>query len=250
MKNTMQSIKIVLMFVLLLSVVCIPLLYIEYHNNHLLNEISVSPVQTAELNDPNIAMENYNIWDRIGIMINEPIGVRTRTFTDSPNDYLTNEAESELLQTMEEQLMIVYEHNSLPELTFSEIVQVSIFKDTYMIMSSSQGYTNVLDSELSISVWAIEAEYQDFNINVYMDTETSALYYITISSKNTNFIYQPEISAKGFFEYLKTFSDIPNENEEIFSASSVYSERKIALYLTSVNKNTEQIHHIFFPTSK
>ncbi len=230
MINLKQCIKVILMFVLLIAVAGAPLFYTEYQNNSMINEFIISPVQTDGTNS---TKQKYNFWERIGT-VDKSVKIRTPLFSYFNYDNLAGKAEAEIIKSLEKQLTIVCEYNALPDLTFSEAKQLSVFKDTYTNMQSS--------AELEISVWAIYAEYEDYHIYAYMDTETSALYDITILSKTDNFIFQSDISENGFLEYLLTFSPIPNvqERDELFSANGSYTEKTIVLYLYSVNKSTKQ----------
>lgn len=230
MNKLKQCIKVILMFVLLTAIVGAPLLYKEYQNSRMINEFIISPLQTDVTND---TKQKYSFWERIGT-VDKSVKIRTSILDDFNYGSLAVKAEAEIIKSMEKQLITVSEYNALPDLTFSEPQYVSVFKETYTKMSPS--------AELEISVWAIYAEYEDYYIFAYMDTETSALYDITILSQTDNFIYQSDISENGFLEYLLTFSPIPNvqERDELFSATGSYTEKVIELYLYSVNKSTEQ----------
>lgn len=225
-----KCIKVILMFVLLFAVVSAPLFYTEYQNKSMINEFVISAVHTDGTNS---TKQKYNFWERIGT-VNESVKIRTSLFNYFYDDASAFKAEEEIINSMEKQLKTLCKYNALPNLTFSQVKQLSVFKETYTNMPPSD--------ELKISVWAIYAEYENYHVYAYMDTETSALYDITILSKNDSFIYQSDISENGFLEYLLTFSPIPNvkERDELFSATGSYTEKTIVLHLYSVNKSTEQ----------
>lgn len=235
MHRLKQGMKIIIMFVLLLAVVGAPLFYTEYQNRHMINEIILSPMQPIHTNGENETEKDYNIWERIGI-VNQSVKVRSSVLSNFKNEDIANQAVTEIAKTMEKQLTTLCEYNVLPDLTLSDVIQVSVFKETYTHQ------TEALRSELSISVWAIEAEYENYHVYAYMDTKLSALYDVTIQAKNHNFIYETDISANGFLEYLMTFSAIPNvqEREELFSANGSYLGQTIVLHLYSVNKETNK----------
>lgn len=235
MSRLKQGIKVIIMFALLFAVVGAPLFYMEYQNRHMINEIILSPMQPIQTDGENGTAQDYNIWERIGI-INQSVKVKSSVLTDFKNENIANQAVTEIVKTMEKQLTTLCEYNALPDLTFSEVIDVSVFKETYTYQ------TEVIRSDFSISVWAIDAEYENYHVYAYMDTEMLALYDITIQSKNNNFIYETDISANGFLEYLLTFSPITDvqERDELFSANGSYLRQTIVLHLYSVNKETNQ----------
>lgn len=229
MSNVKQIMIIVSLFALLFAVVFIPMFYIEYQNNNMLNEFYISPVKTTHLDRPSKKEEDYNIWERIGI-INTPIVVISTVSTES---------RTKLREEMETQLAAICRYKAIPDISLTGVMQVSINKETYMDKPSSGGYIDILDSDRVLNVWEIIVEYQNYVVRAYMDTETNAIYDITIVTKNTDFLYQPGISDTGFLEYLKTFSDVPSDLGMAFSAGSYYSGGIICLYLCSVDKDSK-----------
>lgn len=236
MNRLKQGIKIIIMFVLLIAVVGTPLFYMEYQNQHMIDEIILSPIEPIQTGGDNVTPQDYNLWERINIVNQSVKVVSSSLIADFKNENVANQALTEIIKTMEKQLMTLCEYNALPDLMFSDVLQVSVFKETYTLQ------TEALRSELSISVWAIEAEYENYHIYAYMDIELSALYDVTIQAKKQNFVYESDITANGFLEYLMTFSDIPDvqEHKELFSANGSYSGQTIVLHLYSVNKETNK----------
>lgn len=232
MNRLKQGINITVMFVLLVAVVGAPLFYMEYQNQHMINEVILSPMEPIQTGSDNITPQDYNLWERIKI-VNQSVKVASSSIiTDFKNENVANQAITEIVKNMEKQLTTLCEYNALPDLAFSDVLQVSVFKETYILQTEV----------LSISVWAIYAEYENYHVYAYMDTELSALYDVTIQAKKQNFIYETDISANGFLEYLMTFSAIPNvqEREELFSANGSYLGQTIVLHLYSVNKETNK----------
>ena len=202
----------------------------------MINEIILSPMEPIQTGGDNVTPQDYNLWERIKIVNQSVKVVSSSIISDFKNENVANQAITEILKAMEKQLTTLCEYNALPDLVFSDVLQVSVFKETYTLQ------TEVLRSELSISVWAIDAEYENYHVYAYMDTELSALYDVTIQAKKQNFIYETDISANGFLEYLMPFSAIPNvqEREELFSANGSYSGQTIVVHLYSVNKETNK----------
>lgn len=228
MSTVKQIMIIVSLFALLFAVVFIPMLYIEYQNNNILNEFYISPVKTTHLDRPSPKKEDYNIWERIGL-INTSIVVKSTVSTES---------RTKLREEMEKQLAAISRYKAIPDISLTGVMQVSVNKETYMDKPSSGDYIDILDYARVLNVWEIIVEYQNYVVRAYMDTETNAVYDLTIVTKNTDFIYQSEISDTGFLKYLKTFSDVPSELGMAFSAGSYYSGGKICLYLCSAGKDS------------
>ncbi len=235
MRIVKQAISIIIMFIILFVIVGAPLVYMQYQNRHMLNEVRLAPMQPGQTNTKDETTQNYNIWERIGI-INQAVRVSSPFMSVFKNESIANQAIAEIIDTMEKQLETLVEYHALPELTFSDVVQVSIYRETYTCQ------TDKLYSDLSISVWAIDAEYKNFHVYAYMDTKVSALYDVTIESRKKYWVYGKEISENGFLEYLQTFSPIPDvkEREEVYTAYGSYRGESAALYLYSVNKVTSK----------
>ena len=179
------------------------------------------------------AAEALSIWERIKLLGSSvPTAV---TGTHANTESLANN----MLSVLEEQLRSLVALSALPDLSFSDAVSISFVKETYMPISSD-GYVNLIKPDHMISIWKIQVEYQDFRVLAYMDTEISAIYDITISSKDSDFLYPSSISEVGFLEYLLEFSDGENKSGDVFSAGGFYLEKMICLYPLSVDKQTGQ----------
>lgn len=235
MSRLKQGIQIIMIFVLLFAVVGAPLVYMQYQNRHMLNEVRLAPMQPWQTDAKNEIAQDYNIWERIGI-INQSVRVSSPFLSAFKDESIANQAIAEIIKAMEKQLTTLHEYHALPDLTFSDVLEASVSKETYTYK------TETIRSDLSISVWAIHAEYESFHVYVYMDTKISALYDVTIQSKKNYFIYGKDISENGFLEYLQTFSPIPDvqEREEMYTAYGSYMGKTVALYLYSVNKETNK----------
>lgn len=235
MSRVKQAIKIIVMFVVLFMIVGAPLAYMKYQNRHMLNEVRLSSTQPQQTDNKGETVQNYNIWERIGI-INQSVRVSSPLLSAFKNESITNQAIGEIIKTMEKQLAMLREYRALPELTYSEVLQISISKETYIYQ------TDALHSDLSISVWAIDAEYEDFYVCAYMDTKISALYDVTIQMKDSGLVYENQISKNGFLEYLQTFSPLPDvkEREEVYAVNDAYTAKEIVLRLYSVNTKTNK----------
>ncbi len=250
MNRLKQGIKIAMMFVLLFAIVCAPLGYMEYQNRRMIDKITLSPIRLSWTDSVKEPAQDYNFWERIG-MVNQSVRVQSSALTEFGNESVADLAAAGLVRTMEEQLKKLCEYNALPELELSEPTAVSVFKETYTSADEAN------QSDLSLSVWEITAEYENYYICAYMDAEISALYDITIIAESQSiiydagasaavgsagFIYDADISEVGFLKYLLDFSPVPDvkERDELFTANAYYSEDTIVLRLYSVNKETNR----------
>ena len=235
MSRLKKHATVIAMFLLLFAVVLTPLFYFEYQNEHVLMEFFVSPTHTAHLDIPSAQKQNYSIWERLDIL-NASVTVRASVPVES---------KTELRKKMEEQLAAVALYQALPDLSFSGVMEVSVYKESYIDAASSSAYPDRLNPDLTINVWAISAEYRDFYVYTYMDTVTYALYDITILSKNTDFLYPAGTSENGYLEYLKAISDIPSGLRKPFSAAGYYAKRQISLCLYSIGADEQKIIYRF-----
>lgn len=235
MSRLKQYTIVIVMFLLLFAVVLMPLLYFEYQNEYVLMEFFVSPTHTPHLDIPNTQKQTYSIWERLDIL-NNSVMVRASIPVGS---------KAELQKKMEEQLTLLFLDHALPALSFSEVMEISVYKETFIDAKSSPADSDKLNPDLTINVWAISAEYQDIYVYAYMDTVTYALYDITIISKNTDFLYPAGTSANGFLEYLKTISDIPSDMRKSFSAAGYYAKRQISLCLYSIGADEQKTIYRF-----
>lgn len=240
-----QYVKIISLFALLFVVVSVPAFFIKYQHNHSLDQTVLYPVEMVQFgsdesgHDNSLPVQDYSIWDRIKLIGSSNVVIQSADSSDLQTNANLQES---LLPVMEEQLMLLQVNNALPELSFSDVVSASFFKTTYMdMLPATEGYINMSEPDAMISIWEIQAEYQDFSVLVYMDTEISVLYDVTISSKGSDFIYPSSISEVGFLEYLLEFSDGENKSGDVFSAGGFYSGKTICLYPLSVDKQTGQI---------
>lgn len=243
MRTFRQSMLIVSLFALLFAVVFVPMLFIEYQNDNMLREFYVSSANVPMLDvldASNSKSENYNIWEHL-VILKKSVVVKATVPT---------EAKAELLERMEKQLAEICRYNAIPLISPTGVIQSSVIKETYMDRPSSGSYTDILDSDQVLSVWEIIVEYQDYVVCAYMDTETDAIYEITIVTKESDFLYQPEITDTGFLEYLRSFSDTPPELGMNFSAWSYYAAGKINLSLCSVEGNSELTMYQFDNTMR
>lgn len=229
MSKVKQSMIILSLFALLLAVVFAPMLWIEYQNNKMLNELHISSVKRSHLDSPSSIKEGYNIWERIGI-INTSVVVRSTVSTES---------KTKLREELEKQIAAICRYKAIPDISLTGVTHVSIIKETYMDNPTSGGYMDILNSDRVLNVWEIIVEYENYVVCAYMDTVTNAVYELTIVTKDTDLLYQPEISDTGFIEYLKTFSDVPADLGMAFSAKSYYSSGKLCLSLCSMDKNAK-----------
>lgn len=234
-----RSIIVCFLFALLFIVISLPVFLMEHQKEFSLGEVVPYSVETVQLghneedHSESPTVEALSIWERIKLLGSSVSTAVTGT-------HAVTEAQANIvLSVLEEQLRSLVSFSALPDLSFSDAVSVSFVKETYMPISSDR-YVNLIKPDHMISVWKIQAEYQDFCVLAYMDTEISAIYDITISSKGSDFLYPSSISEIGFLEYLLEFFDGENKSGDVFSAGGFYSEKMICLYPLSVDKQTGQ----------
>ena len=235
-----RSVIVCSLFALLFVVFSVPVFLMEHQRKFSLNEVVPYSVETVQLgrnegvHSESPAAESLSIWERIKLLGSSVSTAVTGT-------HAVTEAQANIvLSVLEEQLQVLVSFDALPDLSFSDAASISFVKETYMPISSD-GYVNLIKPDQMISVWKIQAEYPNFRVLAYMDTELSAIYDITISSKGSDFLYPASISEVGFLEYLLEFSDGENKSGDVFSAGGFYSGKMICLYPLSVDKQTGQI---------
>ena len=65
MSSVKQTIKIIIIFVILFAIVGAPLVYMQYQNRHMLNEVRLTPMQSWLTNIKDEITQNYNIWEPV-----------------------------------------------------------------------------------------------------------------------------------------------------------------------------------------
>ena len=228
MKRFRKFIKLAGMFLLLFALVSLPLLYTEYHNSHLLNHIALSPVQTVSLEKEADQQDQYDMWARLE-NIDQAVVIRAVEFHNREQE--TEEEKQNLLRRMEEQLASLHRYGCLPELDFAGAGPSFICREIYLESDAYEDHTAINRADLSVSVWNILVDYEDFYVQVYMDAETSALYDVMLLSKEKDFVYRQDSSADQLMEYLKSFSELPPEKEWKFTVQGYYTEKTVKLSL-------------------
>lgn len=240
------------LFALLFVVVSVPVFLMEHQRKFSLNEVVPYSVEAVQLgrneegHSESPVAEALSIWERIKLLGSSVPTAVTGTHANTDltavmGTHANTEAQANnMLSVLEEQLRSLVSFSALPDFSFSDALSISFAKETYMPISSD-GYVNLIKPDHMISIWKIQAEYPNFHVLAYMDTEISAIYDITISSKSSDFLYSSSISEVGFLEYLLEFSDGENKSGDVFSAGSFYSGKMICLYPISVDKQTGQI---------
>lgn len=235
-----RSIIVCSLFALLFVVISVPVFLMEHQKEFSLGEVVPYSVEAVQLgrneegHSESPAAETLSIWERIKLLGSSVPTAVTGTHANTETQV------NNMLSVLEEQLRSLVSFSALPDFSFSDEVSISFAKETYMPISSD-GYVNLIKPDHMINIWKIQAEYQDFRVLAYMDTEISAIYNITISSKGAHFLYPSSVSEVGFLEYLLEFSDGENKSGDVFSAGGFYSGKMICLYPLSVDKQTGQI---------
>ncbi len=241
MSRVNQYIKIVVLFVLLFTVVFIPTVFVEQQRKFVFDNTIIYPVDAVQLNcnDNNSINQKDSVWERIKLIC-DPEAVVNMMEYSALHD--SSDLQEKLISTMEDQLKLLQSFDVFPELSFSDAVSISFLKGTYMSISSDNDeYIDLSVPKQMISIWILIVEYSDFTVHAYMDAETSALYDITVTSRNDGFLHSTSISENGFLEYLQLFSDESGENEDVFLVGGYRSDQMICMYPISVNKENGQI---------
>lgn len=236
MSRIRQAMLIIVMIAALLLIICVPLAHMQYQSRHIMNEVKLFPVNTQQTDNRGEVIQSYSIWERIGL-VSQSVRVSSPLTSAFKSERIASQAIAEIIKTMGKQLQALQRYNALPELNYSEVLQASVTKETYIS-------TDAHRSDLSLSVWAINAEYEDFRVYAYMDTKISALYDVTIKSKNAGLTYETVSGLEnGFLEYLQAFSPLPDmdEREEAYSVNDAYTANEIVLHLYSVNTKTGKL---------
>lgn len=236
MSRIRQAMLIIVMIAALLLIICVPLAHMQYQSRHIMNEVKLFPVNTQQTDNRGEVIQSYSIWERIGL-VSQSVRVSSPLTSAFKSERIASQAIAEIIKTMGKQLQALQRYNALPELNYSEVLQASVAKETYIS-------TDAHRSDLSLSVWAINAEYEDFRVYAYMDTKISALYDVTIKSKNAGLTYETVSGLEnGFLEYLQAFSPLPDmdEREEVYSVNDAYTANEIVLHLYSVNTKTGKL---------
>lgn len=235
-----QTIKIICLFTLLILIVCIPAALSKNQNDYMTNEISLFPVEADAFHASE--EEKYSLWERIKIP-QKSTTVRIIDRNEFNSMSFNNESAEEMIHYMEEQIRKIQDCKGLPEYEFSDILQGSVTKDIYMDTANPK-YMNIF------GIWEIYAEYEDFYVIAYMDSKTFALLDVLMEAKEKaeDFVYPPDVTPDGFLEYLSFFNDAEAGDDEKILAYGDYGQRKVHLYLGSVNKTTQQrMDYRFFP---
>lgn len=223
MNNIKQNTKIITLFALLIVVAATPLLLIESNNERILNKLNIVTIQNESMDDGHSddLSSNYNITERIQIIRNAQTS-KTGAVTEQQLSYLSDEEERSLINSMEAQLAILNNLGVLPKFEFSKEYNTRISKTTYI---------NTLDPNNSVSVWYITVEYSDILVNVQMDTETSILYQVFISSYTDTLDYDPsQLSFLSFLNYLQIEPQNLNWEVNDYNARGIVYDNNNPIY--------------------
>ncbi len=231
MSRLKQGGKIAGMFLLLFAIALGPLFFLGQRTRDLIGKVTVKEVQAARL-EKKQSERVQNLWEQIEAVREDGTTILAPAEKLTSHDGL--QGTDEIMETMEQQLSLLGSCHGLPALSCSGRQQESVYQEIYMDRTET---ADLGEPGRTLSVWAIYAEYDDFFLYAFMDTETGALYELDLTAKKEDFLYQREdISADSFLEYLQSFCPIPEDLDRQFSAHCVYTGRKISLYLVSMDK--------------
>lgn len=234
MSKHKQNFKIFALFLLLLGIVAFPMLLITYQDQHLQNEIHLYSVESHS--DKENTASQYSVWDKLQILKSAVIISQTKYNAITEYAYSTKD----LISAVEEELKHLQTFQAISELEFSEVLQSSFLRKTYI--------NNSVSSNLALNIWEIYIEYPDFGVLVYMDEETHVLYAVSVYSTNGGFPSQDALSQDGFLQYLEKKSTVQPDSEEVFEVTSTYTATEMSLSLFSYNKTTGQVTFYDFKT--
>lgn len=196
MNNLKQNIKILTLFVLLIVVTATPLFLIEFSNERLINQLNIVTIQKESMDDEysENPSTNYNTAERIQVIRNAQ-NSKTGAVTEQQLIYLSDEEERNLIDSVEAQLAVLHNLGALPQFEFP---------NEYNTIISKTSYINTLNPNNSVGVWFINIEYPNMVVNLQMDTETSILYQVSISSNTDTLDYDhSQLSFLSFLNYLQ-----------------------------------------------
>ncbi|MCI8342017.1 MAG: hypothetical protein HFE62_02210 [Firmicutes bacterium] len=234
MEKLRQSFVILMLFVLLTAVAVAPVFVTNHNNERLLGNISVKklPEEKQEISS---GTHSKDVKERIKI-IKKSLVVKTFRYKKYQNDetYYEKMTNMNVLSIMEEQLSFIQNLG----LSFDDGHAISMVEKTT--------YMDTENPNEEVSIWKIDAEYNDFYITAYIDAKTNVVYEIIILLKKLSFIddsyaLYPENFIKEFSDYLEFDYDHIEENEEQFSVGADWSEFMMNLFILSVNETTGEL---------
>lgn len=256
-----QPLSILLLFLLLFAAASVPVFFTKYCSRYYLNKTTLFAVQEEDLAD---SVQSRDLWERLKILkrdafvqnqrvagtkavVVEPAGRQAEVTESSQVTMATAEEEEkeheqeaamqeELTKRAKKQLRRLQSCRALPEISFSDLGNVSISKRIYM---------EVENPACTFSVWEIYMDYPSAFVCLYMDTETSALFEVFMVSKKEDFTYQKEKGIpRAFLEYLNTFSKVPGDSAgraERFFGQALCTGSKFCLYAASADQRGENM---------
>lgn len=223
MEKQKQWIKILLLFMLLLFIAAAPLILADGQSDRLMNKVVLSPNETDDQSAEKGGAFQGNMWERIKC-IRQFSDISVKTETDTV--FFLEQAQEELIRTMEEQMNAIERYHALPHLDFTAAQRAESTKMIYW-----QGDSQL---ESGISAWNLWVEYPSFSVSAHMDAESSALYEVTIlfhASKKTDVIFSSDMNKNGFFQYLNSFSKEDPMPKGGVTVKGEYTKKRIHLEL-------------------
>lgn len=226
MNKLKQNLTICALFLLLIVVAASPLFLIEFNNEQIINKINIMSMQTESMELEESPSVDYNTEERIQIIKNVKSS-KTGVITEQQVSSMSDDKKRKLLHSMEEQFDILFNLGALPKIEFPESNYVLISKTTY---------NDTINPNESVSIWSIDVEYPDFYVSVQMDTETSILYDVTISS-TLKLEFDPDhISIMTFLNYLQIKPQHLNWNGIEYGSSGFFLNNDVPIFYYEKSK--------------
>lgn len=234
MNTSKQSLYILALSLLLVAVASLPLVLTGFQNHQLINDLHVAALPIESVENNQMLSKKYNTLQRLNIIKNSISIVATNGGILKYQNASENEQSNhfDLIRTMEQELATMQNENILPHLDFPDDCHASFVKKTFI---------DSKNPDVSVSIWDISAEYQNFSVKVYMDTETSMLYEVSISTTNDEiFAYEPFFTFESFDHYLQIGNTEAKNIPKVFFTHAMYETNQITLSIFCVDQDNSE----------
>lgn len=232
MNTSKQPLCILALSLLLIAVASLPLILTGFQNHQLMNDLHIDDLPIESVENNQMLSKKYNTLQRLNIIKNSVSIVATNggvlKYQNTAENAQSNHLD--LIRTMEKELTTMQNENILPHFDFPDDCRHASFVKKTFIDSNNP--------DVSVSIWDISAEYKDFSVKVYMDTETSMLYEVSISTTNDEiFAYEPFFTFESFDHYLQIGNTETKDIPKVFFTHAMYETSQITLSIFCIDQN-------------
>lgn len=252
-----RNLILLALLILLLGTAAIPALFTAWQSRGSFDKTTLFAVETENLEDRALSGD---LWERLKILRGNVLsrtqgkagsrslmaqdqvtekGYQIVSYTDgtavevAAGSKLSGRTKRTLAKRAEKQLKMLQGFGVFPHVSFTGREDISAEKQIYMDMDNPAR---------SFSVWEIHMNYPQFFVCAFMDTETAALYQVSLSQDGDYRLYEKgneQAFKDGFFKYLNTFSKVPGDDAgraEIFHAEGLFARERVSLYPASTDR--------------